>query len=139
MPVDYVQVLADLDAEIALHRKEIEELEAARPAIVALRNKFISAPSLPFTGMGATAAIRSLLSNSIAWYSTSEILAHMVDKGWKTDSSDPIKVVASTLSQIKAGGFVEKQHDMWRWLPNRIVPMNVQATSPTVFDLPSEQ
>jgi hypothetical protein len=139
MPVDYVQVLADLDAEVVLHRKAIEELEAARPAIVALRNKFVSAGNLPFTGMGATAAIRALLSHSSAWYSTSEILGHLFDKGWKTDSSDPIKVVASTLSQIKAGGFIERQHDMWRWLPNRIVPMNVQATSPTVFDLPSEQ
>jgi hypothetical protein len=139
MPADYVQVLADLDEQIAHHKKEMEELQAARPAIVALRNKFNPIVAKPFTGMGATGAIRELLSKSRAWYSTAEIVEHLVSKGWTTNSADPARVIASTLSQIKADGFIEKQHDMWRWLLNREVPLNVQATAPTVFDSPSAQ
>jgi hypothetical protein len=139
MPADYAQVLTDLDEQIAFHKKELEELQAARPAIVALQDKFAPAVRAQYAGMGATAAIRDLLSKSNAWYNTSEILDHLVAKGWTTDSSDRGKVVASTLSQIKAAGFIERQHEMWRWLPTRNVPLNVQATAPTVFDQPSEQ
>jgi hypothetical protein len=138
MPADYVQVLADLDEQIAFHMKELEELQAARPAIVALRNKFNPVVKAQYARMGATAAIRDFLSKSNAWYNTSEILDHLVAKGWITDSSDPRKVIASTLSQIKAAGFIEGQHEMWRWRPIRIVPQNVQATAPTVFDQTSE-
>jgi hypothetical protein len=138
MPADYVQVLADLDEQIAFHKKELEELQAARPAIVALRNKFNPVVKAQYARMGATAAIRDLLSKSNAWYSTSEVLDHLVAKGWATDSSDPGRVIASTLSQMKAAGFIDRQHDMWRWLPNRIVQLNVQATAPTVFDQSSE-
>lgn len=134
MPADYVQVLSDLDEQIAFHKKELEELQAARPAIVALRDKFAPAVKAQYVGMGATAAIRDLLSKSNAWYNTSEILDHLVAKGWTTDSSDPRKLIASTLSQIKAAGFIEGQHEMWKWRPNRIVPQNVQATAPTIFD-----
>lgn len=139
MTADYVQVLSDLDEQIAFHKKELEELQAARPAIVALRNKLGPVVKAPYVGMGATAAIRDLLSKSNAWYNTSEILEHLRVKGWTTDSSDPRKLIASTLSQIKAAGFIEGQHEMWRWRPNRIVPQNVQATAPTIFDEPSER
>lgn len=139
MPADYAQVLCDLDEQIAFHERELEQLQAARPAIAGLRDKFAPAVKARYVGMGATAAIRDLLSNSNAWYNTSEILAHLQAKGWTTDSFDPGKVVASTLSQIKAAGFIERQHEMWRWLPTRIVPLNVQATVPTVFDQSPEQ
>jgi hypothetical protein len=117
----------------------LAELQAARPAIVALRDKFTHVVRAEYVGMGATAAIRDLLSKSNAWYNTFEILDHLVAKGWSTDSADPGKVVASTLSQMKAAGFIEGQHGMRRWLPIRVVPLNVQATAPTVFDQPSEQ
>jgi hypothetical protein len=136
MPADYVQVLADLDEQIAHHKKELEELQAARPAIVALRNKFNPIVQLPFTGMGATAAIRELISKSGAWWHTAEIVAQLTDKGWKTESNDPNRIVATTLSQMKSAGYVEKRHDMWKWLPVRVVPLNVQATDSTVFDSP---
>jgi hypothetical protein len=122
MPVNYDEVLTDLDGQIAHYKKEMEELQAARPAIVALRNKFNPVITKPFSGMGATAAIRELLSNSRAWHSTNEIVGLLQDKGWTTDSSEPPRIVASTLSQMKANGFVEKQNDMWRWLTLRSVP-----------------
>jgi hypothetical protein len=139
MSPDYIQVLSDLDEQIAFHKRELEELQAARPAIVALRDKVAPVMKAKYVGMGATAAIRDLLSKSNAWYGTFEVLDHLVARGWSTESSDPAKVVASTLSQMKAAGFIEGEHSMWRWRPIRIVPLNVQATAPTVFDHPSEQ
>ena len=119
MPADYVQVLADLDEQIAHHKKEMEELQAARPAIVALRNKFNPILAKPYTGVGPTAAIRDLLSKSNAWHSTQEIVDLLVSKGWTTDSAEPARVISSTLSQMKTNGLLDKKNDMWKWSPNR--------------------
>ncbi len=112
MPVNYDDVLRDLDEQIEFHEAELKQLKEARPAIVILRNKFNISQPKPYEGMGAKASIRELLNKGSAWYRVSEIEEHLVAGGWKSDASDKARTIAATLSQMKDE--LDRQGDMWR-------------------------
>lgn len=138
MPVDYVEVLRDLDAQIAFHESEAEALRVARPGIVKLRNavsaKSVFAPpavtSVKYAGMGNFAAIRLLMSDG-QLRTRDEIYDQLRLGGFTSDAANPVGSVGASLSQMKDE--LERVEDRWR---KKTLTESVQTFAPRPVTLP---
>jgi len=133
MPVDYAEVLAELEAEEGRLMTELHIIKAAKPAIQAMLQR--TAPNAAkymmgrFAGMGATEAIPLLLAGLTIPMTYREIHDALKAEGWTTTSSDSAATVSATLSQLK-GDYVEKVGSGWRLM---------QPTVPTSNSDPYEE
>lgn len=117
MPVNYADVLADLEVQEAKLVTELNTVRAAKPAILAMKqrqelNAALLATPGKYAGLGATAAIRRLLSSALTLMTREEIHDALKAEGWTTKSDDPLSTISATLSQMKAE--VEKVGETWR-------------------------
>ena len=114
MPVDYVEVFAEIEAEEARLLTQLNIVQAAKPAIQALRDRQLNYAALTkrlvgrFAGMGATKAIPMLLEGKTVPMTYREVHDALKSEGWTSASSDPAATVSATLSQLKDAGLVRK-------------------------------
>ena len=133
MPVDYSEVLREMDAQIAFHEGEVETLRLARPAIVKMRNASaiggyrISVPAGTvigkFASMGNQAAVRLLMADG-QLRSRDEIYEELRNGGFTSDAGNPVGSIGATLSQMKDE--LERVEDRWR---KKTLTERVQAVS----------
>ena len=149
MPVDYAEVLKDLDSQIATLEAEVSTLRDARPSIVILRNKYTPIPLVavalpsqkaPFSNLGPTAAIQQLLKDEPYPLSVSQITDKLRAGGLQTKGNDLNSNVASTISRMRDSGFVEKSGDGWRLKRSEDHPVHISPGAPNSFseNSPSE-
>jgi hypothetical protein len=124
MPVDYGEVLKDLDAQIASLEAEVATLRAARPTIVLLRNKYSPPLAAPvsksgiYSTMGPTNAIPLVLKGEPFPLLTSQIADKLQAGGVKSQATDFPASVSATLGQLRDKGIVEKVGDGWKLKTN---------------------
>ncbi|WP_142988144.1 hypothetical protein [Granulicella rosea] len=122
MPVDYAEVIAELEAEEGRLKTSLAAIQAAKPALLLLWQKQNGSPDpqtpvtiMPrgrFAGMGATKAIPLLLQGQEVPMTYREIHDALKAEGWTSNSSDPAATVSATLSQLR-GEVVVKIGDGW--------------------------
>jgi hypothetical protein len=114
MAFNFEEGIAELRAQEKRLEEELEEVRAAIPALVRLRNRQVLPPvtaSKKFSGMGATKAIPQVLREVEVPLTSSEILDRLRAGGWTTGSQKPLSTVSATLSQLET---VERVGEGWR-------------------------
>ena len=142
MPVNYVEVLKDLEEREAHLLAELAKVRQAKPAIQSFAKQEESAASSTsekprYIGMGATAAVRDVYANTQEFMSRDEIYTRLKLGGWTTEAKDPLAALSATLSQMVSGGELEKVEDRWRRKvqPRPIFPLRTDWASRPEFDL----
>jgi hypothetical protein len=137
MPVDYGEVLKDIDERESLLTAEIAKLRAARPLMLEFKKQqdiaaIQFAPPKKFVGVGPTRAIPKVLEANGGLMTVAEILAELYKEGWTTGSTNPTNLVSSTCAQLKDS--VERVGDRWRLKPVNVIPDEVVTVSPGAAD-----
>jgi hypothetical protein len=121
MPVDYAEVLKEIEVEEERLLTELNTIRAAKPAIMRLLASKKSNPVEPlklplrgqFVGMGATKAIPLHLKNIEFAVTSRQIMDGLKAEGWTSESKDHLATVSATLSQLKDMGIVRRLGDGW--------------------------
>jgi hypothetical protein len=126
MPADYDQVLKDLDEQIVKLQAEIATLQAGRPTIVVLRNKYnppiqqAVGPVGQFASMGPTDAIPLALKGQFIPLTTAQIADKLQAGGVNSKAKDFAASVSATLGQLRDKGVIERVGDGWRLKVNGV-------------------
>ncbi len=141
MPVDYAEVLKELEAEEGRLMTQLNTVRAAKPAIMLLMNNQkseppIVSPPLPagrFARFGATRAIQIYMTGNTVALTSRQIMDGLKAEGWTSESEDHLATISATLSQLRDKGVVRKSGD--GWLPSNtgidITPLNDPYFVPT--------
>jgi len=138
MSLDYDEAIAELRAEEKRLEEELNQVRAAIPGMIILRNRsrskssVASAPTpngtiqLPFVsgrfaGVGTTKAIPILLGEAHAPLVSREIFDALKAQGWTTEAERPLGVVSATLRQLEEKKIVERVGEAWRVKSSRPV------------------
>lgn len=126
MPVDYTEVMQDLERQ----RQEIEvELLTIKQGIAAIQavQKRLG-PKVPifsarFSSMGQTEAIKVLLADQPLTLTTGEVAQKLQDGGLRSKAADFAGTVSAVLTTLKGAGIVEKIGDGWRLTPRPLAAL----------------
>jgi hypothetical protein len=140
MPVDYAEVLKELEAEEGRLMTELNTIRSAKPAILRLleNQKFDelridTTPVLPvgrFVSMGATKSIPIYLKDKTMALTSRQIMDGLKAEGWTSESGDHLATVSATLSQLRDKGILRKIGDGWMMdsTPLNAIPSNDVVT-----------
>ena len=152
MSLNYDEAIAELRQEEKRLLTELEQVRAAIPGLIILRNRnqsglapspdaAVAKPTLPgigrFAGMGATQAIPELLKGASVPMTTREVFDALQADGWTTESQRPQATIAATLAQLVDKGVVEKVGDGWRRKSTPRAILHPDALSAIALQRPS--
>lgn len=143
MPVDYAEVLREMDAQITTLENELDTLRTTRPGIVLLRNKQnpalssspVFTPRGRYSGLGNQAAVRLLMADG-QLRSRDEIYEQLRDGGFTSDAANPVGSIGATLSQMKEE--LERVEDRWRKRSSPTSAELAEYGSPVTFSAPAQ-
>jgi len=120
MPVDYAEVLQDMEREEARLATQLSVLRQARPGVMAMLraqqlDAAILAPHGKYVSMGPTPAMRDVLSSG-ELLTRDELRTRLKAEGWTTKSDDELSTISAALSQSKD---FEKVGERWRLATDR--------------------
>lgn len=115
MPVDYAEVLRDMEREEARLATQLSTLRQAKPGIMAMfraqqLDAALLAPRGKYVSMGPTAAMRDVLGSGEV-LTRDELRTRLKAEGWTTKSEDELSTISAALSQSKD---FEKVGERWR-------------------------
>lgn len=130
MALNYDEAIAELRAEEKRLEQELEQVRAAIPGMIVLRNRsrfgdqsiVVEPPKLHrhgivlgnLTGVGPTKGIQEVLKVAETPMNTREIFEAMRAQGWTTDAQKPVGVISATLIQLEKNGIAERVGESWR-------------------------
>jgi hypothetical protein len=134
MSLNYDEAIAELRQEEKRLLTELEQVRAAIPGLIILRNRnqggmaaspdaAVAKPTLPgigrFAGVGATQAIPELLKGASVAMTNREICDALQADGWTTEARRPVATIGATMAQLAEKHIVEKVGEGWRLKINR--------------------
>jgi hypothetical protein len=155
MPLDYDEAIAELRSEEKRLEEELNQVRAAIPGMIVLRNRSRSKSLIPaasattnaaqlsfgagrFAGVGTTKAIQALLKEAPAPLVSKEIHDALKAQGWTTGAVRPVGTVSATLRQLEGKHLVERVGEAWRIKTNlQRVSLNPASFSPNGSQQPS--
>lgn len=153
MALNYDEAITELRQEEKRLLEELEQVRAAIPGLIILRNRnqgkpavtadtVVAKPTLPgigrFAGKGATQAIPELLKGAFVPMTTKEVFEALQADGWTTGAKRPAGVVSATLQQLTEKNILEKVGEGWRLKTSLArVSLNPAVFLPNVSQQPS--
>jgi len=152
MALNYDEAIAELRQEEKRLLAELEQVRAAIPGLIILRNRnpvaravsvdaATAKPTLPdigrFAGMGATQAIPELLKGASVPMTTKEVFDALQADGWTTKAKRPAGAVSATLQQLSERKILDKVGEGWRLKP--AAPRVRLSLNPQTFPIEHSQ
>jgi hypothetical protein len=152
MALNYDEAIAELRAEEKRLTLELEQVRAAIPGMIVLRNRHLAEVKetaassngrmLPgigrFAGMGATKAIPEFLKTAEIALTSREITDGLMAEGWVSEAQKPAGAVSATLINLEKQGVVTRVGEAWKLKVNLPrVSLNPASFSPSERQQPS--